>query len=95
MHDLGRTHDFANIRTQRGSHQVNNRVDELERQIRELRRELEAGRGGVRVASTIRHKFHLPQCEWAAEIDPDNLVQFKNRDAAIEAGLRPCQTCCA
>jgi hypothetical protein len=45
------------------------------------------------VASKSSNVFHRPNCRWAKNISPDNLVEYKNRDEAIKAGKRPCKSC--
>lgn len=45
------------------------------------------------VASKNSAVFHRPQCRWARKISERNLVGYKTRQEAIEAGKRPCKTC--
>lgn len=45
------------------------------------------------VASVHREPFHRPDCKWAQRISPGNLQSFSTRDAAIQAGHRPCKAC--
>lgn len=47
----------------------------------------------VYVASKSGKVFHRPDCASAKNIKPENRVQFASRDAAIAAGLTPCQKC--
>jgi len=49
--------------------------------------------GGGYVASSLREPFHRPSCRWAQRIDHANLQQFSTRQAAIDAGHRPCKVC--
>jgi len=49
--------------------------------------------GGKYCASAAGRIFHRPECEWVRRISPQNLVQYKSRDAAIAAGKNPCQVC--
>lgn len=49
----------------------------------------------VRLASRNRPHFHRPGCQWADEIHDWNLLVFDDREGAIQAGLRPCKTCCS
>lgn len=45
------------------------------------------------VASKNSTVFHLPGCSSAARISPGNIVGYKTRDEAINAGKRPCKLC--
>jgi micrococcal nuclease len=45
------------------------------------------------VASKNRPTFHKPDCRWAKKISPENLVDYKTREDAINAGKKPCQQC--
>ncbi len=45
------------------------------------------------VASKNSTAFHLPGCSSVKRISPDNLVGYKTRDEAINAGKRPCKLC--
>lgn len=45
------------------------------------------------VASKLRQPFHVPTCQWALKIAPENLQTFETRDQAIRAGHRPCKVC--
>jgi hypothetical protein len=45
------------------------------------------------VASTNSDIFHKPECRWAKNIAPENLVIYENREEAIRAGKRPCKWC--
>jgi len=45
------------------------------------------------VASKNSTVFHLPGCSSVKRISPDNLVGYKTRDEAINAGKRPCKLC--
>ncbi|WP_303295193.1 zinc-ribbon domain-containing protein [Methanobrevibacter woesei] len=45
------------------------------------------------VASSKTDKFHLPDCEWAQKISPQNLVTFNSREAALDSGRTPCSVC--
>ncbi len=45
------------------------------------------------VASKNSKVFHLPGCRFANQISPKNLVGYKSRDEAINAGKRPCKIC--
>lgn len=37
--------------------------------------------------------FHKPDCSWAQNISPENLVSYASRDEATRAGKRPCKMC--
>lgn len=52
-----------------------------------------AGEEECYVGSTRSKKFHRPDCDWAQRISPDNRVEFKSREEAIEAGYEPCKAC--
>jgi hypothetical protein len=45
------------------------------------------------VASKNRPVFHKPDCQPAKRISPENLVGYKTREDAINAGKRPCKRC--
>ena len=45
------------------------------------------------VASNSSDIFHKPDCRWAKNISPENLVTYTNREQAIKAGKRPCKWC--
>jgi len=45
------------------------------------------------VSSTSSQVFHRPDCRWAQNIAGGNLVGYKNRAEAVQAGKRPCKTC--
>ena len=45
------------------------------------------------VASKSSKVFHRPQCRWAKNISPENLIEYKSREEAIKAGKRPCKSC--
>ena len=45
------------------------------------------------VGSVKSNKYHYPNCEWALEINPDNLVKFWSAKEALDAGYVPCKVC--
>jgi hypothetical protein len=45
------------------------------------------------VASKNSRVFHKPDCRWAKNISPKNLVSYNSREEAIEDGKKPCSTC--
>jgi hypothetical protein len=45
------------------------------------------------VASTSSSVFHKPDCRWAQNIAPTNLVTYKSKDEAIKDGKKPCKSC--
>ena len=45
------------------------------------------------VASNSSDIFHKPECRWAKNISPENLVRYKSREHAVKAGKRPCKWC--
>lgn len=73
------------------------RLYELERKLAQLEYELERlGYSTVYVASKSRGLFHKPDCRWAAYfIDSKRCIEFASHREAVEAGYRPCKTCCA
>ncbi len=48
---------------------------------------------GTYVGSRRSNKFHTRQCQWGQKISPANLVVFKTRAAAVNAGYVPCKVC--
>jgi len=45
------------------------------------------------VASKSASVFHRPDCRWARNISTDNLLRYKTREEAMQAGKRPCKSC--
>ncbi|MBN2315870.1 MAG: hypothetical protein JXM79_18220 [Sedimentisphaerales bacterium] len=45
------------------------------------------------IASNSSDIFHKPDCRWAKNISPENLVTYTNREQAIKDGKRPCKWC--
>jgi len=45
------------------------------------------------VGNARSKKFHRPDCRWAQQIKPENLIRFKTRDAAFGAGYSACRDC--
>ena len=45
------------------------------------------------VGSKNSTKYHLPTCQWAKRIKPENLVCFKNEEEAKSKGYTPCSSC--
>jgi methylphosphotriester-DNA--protein-cysteine methyltransferase len=45
------------------------------------------------VGSAKSNKYYYPNCEWAAKINPDNLVTFKSAKEALDARYVPCKVC--
>jgi hypothetical protein len=50
---------------------------------------------GPFVASNKRPHFHRPDCKWAENFTQWNSIEFGSHREAVEAGKRPCKTCCA
>lgn len=48
---------------------------------------------GKFVASRSSDVFHKPDCRWAKNISPANLVTYQNKDEAAKDGKRPCKWC--
>lgn len=49
--------------------------------------------GYMYVASKNSEVFHEPQCRWVNRIASKNLVTYKSRNDAVNAGKRPCKIC--
>jgi hypothetical protein len=45
------------------------------------------------VASKSSNVFHKPECRWAKNIKPANLVGYSSKDEATTDGKRPCKWC--
>ncbi len=45
------------------------------------------------VGSRTSNKAHCPDCKWAAQIDPRNLITFPSLEAARQQGYLPCPVC--
>lgn len=45
------------------------------------------------VSSRNSQVFHRRDCRWAQNIASGNLVGYKSREEAVQAGKRPCKTC--
>ena len=45
------------------------------------------------IASRNGAVFHRPDCRWAQNITGANLVGYKDREEAVQAGKRPCKSC--
>jgi hypothetical protein len=54
---------------------------------------LQAVSGYPFVASRNSSVFHRPDCRWAQNIAADNLVGYRSREEALQAGKRPCKSC--
>jgi len=53
----------------------------------------QAASGYAFVSATSSQVFHRPDCRWAQNIASGNLVGYKSRPEAVQAGKRPCKTC--
>lgn len=65
----------------------------------------EAGRGlwgagstpppsvGKYVGSIKSNKYHYPDCYWAKQIKPENLIWFSSAREALDMGYAPCKVC--
>lgn len=47
----------------------------------------------IYVASKESDKYHLKNCRWAENISEKNIIYFRSRQDAAEAGYSPCGTC--
>ena len=45
------------------------------------------------VGSVNSDVYHRPGCRYAERIQPENLVKFKDAEAADRRGYRPCKVC--
>jgi hypothetical protein len=77
------------------------KLEELEAEIESLRRQIREGDyqqskfiGSKREKKKVKH-FHRPNCEWAEYIKPPNLIEFDSHQEAVDAGYKPCKTCCS
>ena len=75
--------------------QLRAELEEIRDQIRLLASDLHYYQQGF-VASKRRNIFHRPECKWAAYIlDSPSLIEFETHQEAVDAGYKPCKTCCA
>ena len=47
------------------------------------------------IASWNRTHFHRPSCVWMEKLTQDKIREFSSHEEAVNAGYRPCKTCCA
>lgn len=45
------------------------------------------------VGSKNSNKYHLPSCQWAKRIKPENIVCFRSAEDAVAKGYQPDKTC--
>jgi hypothetical protein len=45
------------------------------------------------VGSINSTKYHLPNCQWAENIKPENEIWFSSIEETQKAGYKPCKTC--
>ncbi len=45
------------------------------------------------VGSVNSDKYHLPDCQWAQKILPENEIWFGSKQEAKESGYVPCKVC--
>jgi hypothetical protein len=55
--------------------------------------DLQTASGYAFVSSKSSQVFHRPDCRWAQNIASGNLLGYKSRAEAVQAGKRPCKTC--
>lgn len=48
---------------------------------------------GRYIGNSNSHKFHESSCRWVSAMSESNKVDFKSREAAIDAGYVPCMVC--
>lgn len=70
-------------------------VEEQAAELASLKQKLGKGEGPF-VASATRKKFHRPKCKYAGDvITSDHARYYLTREEAIDAGYKPCSTCCS
>lgn len=90
---IGRFRNTSGLRDEVARLRVDN--DNL-RQTLELRRSEEAwAEESFYIASEMRSKFHRPGCKWAMYISEPRRTVFGSRSEAVQAGFKPCRTCCS
>ena len=47
------------------------------------------------VASWNRKHFHRQNCVWMENLSQEKMREFVSHEEAVEAGYKPCKTCCA
>lgn len=45
------------------------------------------------LASRNYNTYHDPDCKWAKNIKPENLIIFQSAEEAVKAGFIPCKFC--
>jgi len=45
------------------------------------------------VGSKNSDKYHVPTCQWAKRIKPENIICFKSIDDAVAKNYKPDKTC--
>lgn len=71
----------------------------LQREAREAGRGLWGARstappsGAKYVGSIKSNKYHYPDCYWAEQIEPENLIWFSSAREALDMGYVPCKVC--
>ena len=69
---------------------------QLKTRIRKLEESLNYLNANIFVASSIRKKFHRPNCKYAEYVfGSENLIVFSSHEEAVAARKKPCGTCCA
>lgn len=48
---------------------------------------------GLLLGNAASGKYHLPDCEWAGKIDPENRIWFNSSEQARSMGYVPCKAC--
>jgi len=69
-------------------------IQRLQARVSAIEHELDSYQGPF-IASYRRAKFHRLDCGWAEYLNEFNSIEFATRGEAIEAGYKPCNTCCA
>ena len=83
---LERESRFSNRGLWKGGKSYEEMFDEAER-------EQKAQVEDYYVGSRKSDKYHRPGCKWAKKIKPGNLVKFKSKEEARNAGYVPCKVC--
>ncbi len=69
-------------------------IDELQARLSFMEEQSDRGDGPF-IASRRRRKFHRLHCVWAENLNQWNAIEFQTHAEAVEAGYKPCGTCCA
>jgi len=62
-------------------------------QLNEVIREMSQPTDCAFVGSKNSDKYHVPTCQWAKRIKPENIICFKSIDDAVAKNYKPDKTC--